>query len=269
VGSHVARQLVEDGHEVLNLDVRQPHEENRDIRWEYVDLKERYQVVHALKGVQVVVHCGELPGLHRAETPDQLFRHNGAASSTLIEVAIEQGVEHFVYTSSAQVYGAWGKPRVETIQLPVTEETPVHPLQAYALGKVAIENYLRAKCERGLLGGSIFRPPYVWRDHPWARQIKEVHEQRDGFCTYVFPDDLARAYSLAVANNLPGCETYNLSAKDIANLVPVKQYIKEAYPQYGQLPEDWPENRSPYLTENTRDKLAWEPKRTLREFQDK
>jgi UDP-glucose 4-epimerase len=68
--------------------------------------------------------------------PLRYYRNNTVNSCRLLDVAVRNGVQHFLFSSTAAVYG--NPPSV-----PVTEETPTVPLSPYGSSKLMVENMLR------------------------------------------------------------------------------------------------------------------------------
>jgi UDP-glucose 4-epimerase len=68
--------------------------------------------------------------------PLRYYRNNTANSRSLFEVAITSGVQRFIFSSTAAVYG---NPPAN----PVTEETPVAPVSPYGSSKFMAETMLR------------------------------------------------------------------------------------------------------------------------------
>ena len=64
------------------------------------------------------------------------YRNNTANSRALIETAIDGGVRHFIFSSTAAVYG-------NPAQVPVTEDDPTVPLSPYGWSKLMTEVMLR------------------------------------------------------------------------------------------------------------------------------
>lgn len=83
------------------------------------------------------------------------YNNNLIGSVNLINAAINNGVECFVFTSSIAVYGA-------SPQLPMTEETPPHPEDPYGVAKLAVEQELGICKEMFGLDYIIFRPHNVY-----------------------------------------------------------------------------------------------------------
>jgi len=68
--------------------------------------------------------------------PLRYYRNNTANSRCLIEAAVRGGVEHFIFSSTAAVYG-------EPDQVPVTEDAPARPMSPYGSSKLMVEMMLR------------------------------------------------------------------------------------------------------------------------------
>lgn len=271
VGFFVAKKLVERGHDVTILDRSKPRESVA--RWRFVDLMSRTDVMHELEDFDAVAHLGEMPNIHAAPSPDEVFAHNAAVGSAVFQSCADLGVRRVVYSSSAQVYGAWGWPIPAYLELPVSEETPVQPTNAYGVSKVANERYLQSLTDTGQLRGIAMRLPWVrgaywfpggaWRE--WS--LPKLTEPSDGFATYVMAEDCALAFALALESELESFEVFNIAAVDTLNLTPVREYIAMAYPKYGQLPEDWPALKSPLLIDKARRLLGWEPTQSAHDMQ--
>ncbi len=68
------------------------------------------------------------------------YLNNTANARTLIECAVKGGVKHFIFSSTAAVYG-------ETSLDPVTEETPLNPISPYGRSKLMVE-WMLEDCAR-------------------------------------------------------------------------------------------------------------------------
>lgn len=68
--------------------------------------------------------------------PLRFYRNNTANSRTLIEAAVRGGVQHFIFSSTAAVYG-------EPDEIPITEDAPTRPMSPYGSSKLMAEIMLR------------------------------------------------------------------------------------------------------------------------------
>ena len=68
--------------------------------------------------------------------PLSYYRNNTANSRALIECVVNSGVRHFIFSSTAAVYGNPGED-------PVKEDTPTVPISPYGWSKLMTEIMLR------------------------------------------------------------------------------------------------------------------------------
>jgi UDP-glucose 4-epimerase len=91
-------------------------------------LKERH--------VNAIMHfAGSIVVPESVEQPLSYYQNNTVASHSLLQVAVEAGVEHFVFSSTAAVYGSPEKPQVG-------EDDPKEPINPYGASKLMTERML-------------------------------------------------------------------------------------------------------------------------------
>ena len=71
------------------------------------------------------------------QNPDKYFDNNTRKASILFDTAIQNGVKHVVFSSTAAVYGA------VTTNAPITENQTTQPINPYGASKLEAETYLR------------------------------------------------------------------------------------------------------------------------------
>ncbi|WP_405529503.1 UDP-glucose 4-epimerase GalE [Streptomyces canus] len=143
IGAHVARAMTGAGERVLVLDdlsagvpARLPADVPL-VRGSSLDggLLKRLLAEHAVTGV---VHLAARKQVGESVAqPTRYYQENLGGLATLLEAVAEAGVERFLFSSSAAVYG---NPDVELI----TEETPCAPVNPYGETKLAGEWLVRA-----------------------------------------------------------------------------------------------------------------------------
>ncbi len=86
--------------------------------------------------VFAVMHfAGSVVVPESVENPLKYYRNNTAASRSLIESAVAEGVRHFIFSSTAATYGI---PEV----VPVREDSPRRPINPYGMSKLMTEAML-------------------------------------------------------------------------------------------------------------------------------
>lgn len=161
IGSHVADALLARGHDVTVLD---------DLSGGFrANVPERAVFVHGSITDAALVDRVFADGrfhhvYHLAAYAAEGLSHfikrfnytnNVIGSVTLLNAAVNHGVETFVFTSSIAVYGT-------SLALPVTEDTPAQPEDSYGIAKHAVELELRACHEMFGLNSVVFRPHNVY-----------------------------------------------------------------------------------------------------------
>ncbi|MGF1607234.1 MAG: UDP-glucose 4-epimerase GalE [Rhodothalassiaceae bacterium] len=142
IGSHAVLALQDAGRDVVVLDNLStgtaqaiPH----SVPLERGDIADPDTVRAVLRkhGIDSVLHfAGSIRVEESVAEPLKYYHNNTAASRTLIETCIGEGVRRFVFSSTAAVYGI---PQTDT----VTEESPVRPINPYGWSKLMTEQMLR------------------------------------------------------------------------------------------------------------------------------
>nr|WP_166178799.1 UDP-glucose 4-epimerase GalE [Altererythrobacter segetis] len=92
--------------------------------------------IFAEQGTRAIMHfAGSIVVPESVENPLKYYHNNTAKSRTLIEAAVTAGVPHFIFSSTAAIYGI---PEVS----PVTEDTPALPINPYGWSKLMTERML-------------------------------------------------------------------------------------------------------------------------------
>lgn len=160
LGAHVARHLLDTGHEVVVLDdLSGGFEENVPSEAVFVkgsildtELIERLFQTHRFDYVyHLAAYAAE--GLSHFIKRFN-YNNNLIGSVNLINAAVNHGTKKFVFTSSIAVYGAG--------QSPMTEDMIPIPEDSYGIAKLAVEQELRVTHEMFGLDYVIFRPHNVY-----------------------------------------------------------------------------------------------------------
>jgi len=85
------------------------------------------------RGIDAIAHfAAKIIVPESVSDPLGYYLNNTANARTLIECAVKGGVKHFIFSSTAAVYG-------ETSSAPMTEETPTNPISPYGRSKLMVE----------------------------------------------------------------------------------------------------------------------------------
>jgi len=236
IGSVVAHQLLEAGHEVAVLDnLYKGHEGALPEGATLVraDLRDAREVKRDLApGFDGVLHFAALSLVGESvEQPERYYGNNVCGTLNLLEAMRETGTPRLVFSSTAAVYG-------EPEEVPIPESAPTLPTNPYGGSKLAVDQLigffaaahglaatsLRYFNVAGASGrfGEDHHPethliPLVLRAAAGERDSVQVfgtdYQTRDGTAVrdYIHVEDLGRAHLLALEAARPGeHEVYNL-----------------------------------------------------------
>ncbi|MDH3388233.1 MAG: NAD-dependent epimerase/dehydratase family protein [Gammaproteobacteria bacterium] len=223
-GELLCLQLLEKGHEVLNLDVNKNVDEDPRIAFVEADIRDYDRVAQACSGVDVVYH-------NVAQVPLAKDRHlfetvNKNGTENILKAALEKGVPRLVYTSSSAVFGI---PQ----QNPVLESTQPTPMEAYGKAKYDGELLCREYSLKGL-DVAIVRPRTILGHgrlgifqilFEWVFTGKNIPVLNGGNNIYQFvhAEDLGNACMLA--SEKPGFNIYNCGAGEFGSMKDMLQTL--------------------------------------------
>ena len=290
IGSHVVRLLLEAGHRVRVYDnLSEGHAaavpEETLVRG---DLMDAQRLVEALdEGFDCVMHFAAHCYVGESMiNPEKYYATNVVAGLRLLTVMRRAGVRRIVFSSSAATYG-------EPEQIPITEEHPQNPINAYGQTKLDFEHALGFYAGAYGLGYASLRyfnaagaapDGAIGEDHDPETHLVPIvlqaalgqrksvqifgtdYPTRDGTCVrdYIHVCDLAQAHILAMERIEPGKGCwYNLGngngytvreVIDVARKVTGRKIPAEAGPRR---PGDPPELVA--SSEKIARELGWKP----------
>src|SRR5919107_3219222 len=137
IGSVVASQLVEEGHEVMVLDNlskghrRAVPEDASFVRGGLMDADRLTRLLAT--GFDGVLHFAALSLVGESvEQPKRYYRTNVLGTLNLLEAMRLAGVPRLVFSSTAAVYG-------QPVEVPITEDAPTRPNNPYGSSKLAAD----------------------------------------------------------------------------------------------------------------------------------
>jgi len=141
IGSHVARQLGERGEKLVTLDNLSTGFRGAVLYGAFVqgDTGDAALVSRLLAEHQVdtVLHfAAHIQVPESVQNPLKYYRNNTANTRTLLECCVAAGVKHFVFSSTAAVYGMPAGGIAD-------ENTPTVPINPYGWSKLMSEQMLR------------------------------------------------------------------------------------------------------------------------------
>ena len=169
LGRSVVRSLAEAGHEVISVDRDTvPELPAEQIVHELGDAAATRELFERIEP-DAVIHLAAIAVPF--SSPDvELFGTNTTLAFTVLEATLASGASSLLIASSPTVIGYGSPSGWSPSYLPIDEQHPLAPWNAYALSKQSIEN-LVAMAVRSIgdaLTVGVFRPCYVIAPEEWA-----------------------------------------------------------------------------------------------------
>lgn len=140
IGSHMVRTLGERGHEIVVYDnLSTGHKESVLYgRLIVADLSDTHAIdtLFRAERLDAVIHFAASIAVEESvRSPIPYYRNNFTNALNLIEACVKYAVNRFIFSSTAAVYGIPEK-------VPVTEESPLVPINPYGASKSMVERVL-------------------------------------------------------------------------------------------------------------------------------
>jgi NAD dependent epimerase/dehydratase len=142
IGSHLTELLLEKDYKVIALaqynsfnywgwleDI--PKHKNLEIITG--DIRDLYQCKNITNDIDIVFHLAALIAIpYSYNAPDSYVDTNVRGTLNLCQAALENGVKHFIYTSTSEVYGT-------ALYIPINEKHPKQPQSPYSASKIGAD----------------------------------------------------------------------------------------------------------------------------------
>lgn len=141
IGSFTTRRLLDDGYEVIVFDnLERGHEENLDSRARFIkgDIRNLSDLesLFSENKIDAIIHFAGLIAVGESEEkPDLYHDTNVLGSENLFNTALKNGVDKFIFSSTAAVYG---NPEI----IPIPEDHSKNPTSEYGKNKLKVEEIL-------------------------------------------------------------------------------------------------------------------------------
>lgn len=219
IGSHVARELLSRGHEVVILDdLSGGFKENippgaKFIEGSILD----YGLMNSIlsqNSIEYIFHLAAYAAEGLSHFIKRFnYNNNLIGSVNLINAAVNHDVKCFVFTSSIAVYG--------TGQVPMSEETVPMPEDSYGIAKYAVELDLQESYKMFGLNYIIFRPHNVYGQN---QNIQDRYRNVIG----IFMNQVMHGKPMSIFGDGKQTRAFSYIA-DVAPIIAKSIEIPEAY----------------------------------------
>lgn len=245
-GRHAIPYLLEQGHQVLNLDlVPLAHP---GVRTLITDLTDSGQTFNALSmhfddeglaagngpaPVDAVVHFAAIPSL--LLRPDNVtFQTNVVSTYNVIEAATKLGIRKIIIASSETTYGVcFAEGDKDFRSFPLEEDYDVDPMDSYGLSKVVNEKTARAFAMRS--GADIYalRIGNVIEPHEYERFpafLADPPSRKRNAWSYIDARDLGQIVDLCIGKDGLGFQVFNAVNDEITANAPSEDFLRQWAP---------------------------------------
>ncbi|HVV59561.1 MAG TPA: NAD(P)-dependent oxidoreductase [Gaiellaceae bacterium] len=238
-GRAVVRDLLEHGHEVLNVD-RVPSAESSGpdspapfLAADLTDFGQALEAVSGgerLPGIEAVVHLAAIPSPVHA-TPDVVFRTNMTSTHAVFQAAVRLGLKRVVWASSETTLGLpFDRP---PDYAPVDERHELRPESSYALSKVLGEEMARQFSRWSGIPFVGLRFSNVMEPHDYERFPSfsaDPQLRKWNLWSYVDARDVAQSVRRALEADISGAEVFIVAAADTVMEQPSRELMAEVFP---------------------------------------
>lgn len=138
IGTHIVRELVHRGIDVVSFDIISPHEHIAGVEYYTGTVMDPFTISRLLKRCDAVFHLAAILGVKRADV--DLLRCmtiNIQGTINVLEACVMSGCTDIVLTSSSEVFGDVNTSKIH-------ETSPFNPKSGYAVSKLASEHFVEA-----------------------------------------------------------------------------------------------------------------------------
>jgi len=273
-GKHVAPYLAEQGHQVTNADlVPLEHPDVADLRVDLTDAGEAYSALAGLARMEelelsqkpvydAVVHFAAVPAI-LLTSDARTYATNVLSTYNVLEAATRLGVRKIVFASSETTYGicfAQGERR--PLYVPVDEDHPTVPEDAYAMSKVAGE--VTARSFQARTGADIYglRINNVIEPHEYAELfpafLADPSLRRRNVFAYIDTRDLGQMVQRCLEVDGLGYEVFNVANADMS-VAATTQEVRDRFYDGVELRRPMARDETFYSIEKARELLGYAP----------
>ncbi|MGC9132428.1 MAG: NAD-dependent epimerase/dehydratase family protein [Candidatus Micrarchaeia archaeon] len=211
IGQAMLQKLIEKNEKVLAWTRRSIEAHNDNVEKIYGDIKDPEFCMNVTKNIDVILHFAALVG--NSYSSSELMKVNALGTKYLVEGALKNGVEHFIFCSSIAVYAK----KVKGI---IDENTLTLAQDPYGRSKVIAEYFVRNAQKEGL-NTTIIRPVNAYGKTfttPYFKVFRMVEEGKariigngKNIIPFISIDDVTEAFYRAIKNPITYDKVYLLS----------------------------------------------------------
>ncbi|MCG9895544.1 MAG: NAD(P)-dependent oxidoreductase, partial [Fimbriimonadaceae bacterium] len=224
------------------------------------DLRDRDTMRRACEGMDAVCHNGAA-AWNIPDRPGECFDINVRGTWTVMEAAVEAGVQRVIFHSSLHAIGVPG------VRIPLRDDLPRRIAFEYQASKAAGETIVEGMGRHAGITTLALRSTAIMDERrlSWGqRHTPEEQEQQMSYSLggFVAAGDVARAVLAGLTRPLTGHSACLLAHREIGSRLPTREFVAR-YLSDLEVDPDWSlEGRNGLIdTRASRELLGWEAQR--------
>lgn len=281
-GRHVVPYLLEQGHQVLNVDLTpliHPGVDNliADITdsGQMFNAMSSYTGLHELEGgkgipkFDAVVHFAAVPRI-LIKPDNETFRVNTVGTYNVIEAAVKLGIRKIIIASSETTYGiCFADGLTDPKVLPLEEDYDVDPMDSYGLSKVVNEKTARSFQLRSGYDIYALRIGNVIEPHEYQELFSHYFKhpevrRRNAFC-YIDARDLGQIVDLCLKKDGLGYQVFNAGNDHNGAILTNKELLERFFPNV-PLSRELDEHEALFSNRKIREMLGFKEQHNWRKY---
>jgi nucleoside-diphosphate-sugar epimerase len=246
-GKHVIPYLLEQGHRILNVDLKPlEHVGVDNLVADIADSGQMFNAMssyagfdemeagHGVPKFDAVVHFAAVPRI-LLKPDNETFRVNTIGTYNVIEAAVKLGIKKIIIASSETTYGiCFSDGKTDPKTLPLEEDYDVDPMDSYGLSKVVNEKTARSFQRRSGFDIYALRIGNVVEPHEYAELFPHYFthpevRRRNAFC-YIDARDLGQIVDLCLKHDGLGYQVFNAGNDHNGAIMPTKKLTEKFFP---------------------------------------
>jgi nucleoside-diphosphate-sugar epimerase len=246
-GKHAITYLLNQGHRVLNLDLKPLNLQGVDnLIADITDSGQMFNAMNTYAGLDeleignglpkfdAVVHFAAVPRI-LINTDNETFRVNTIGTYNVIEAAVKMGIKKVVIASSETTYGVCFSDGITDPKvLPLEEDYEVDPMDSYGLSKVVNEKTAQSFQRRSGIDIYALRIGNVIEPHEYAYLFPKFFKnpetrRRNAFC-YIDARDLGQIVDLCLQKDGLGFQIFNAGNDHNGAILSNNELIETFFP---------------------------------------
>jgi nucleoside-diphosphate-sugar epimerase len=273
LGSHTAKFLASQGHEVVGVDRKAGEVEG--VKIVVGDISDLAFCDSVIAGADGVVHLGAIPNPIDVRQYE-VFKNNTVSTFAVFTAAAQAKVKTVVYASSLSAYGfAYSDEWTSPLFVPVDESHPMIYEESYALSKEV--NELSAKMWSKRCDAAFVAMRFPWTNMPdktleLARRFEleetgQVLDENPRFppgivskilWTYLDLRDATAAIEVVLKSDIKGAHAFNFAAPDTMAKKPTAELMARFHPK-SEVRGDISGHKAPLSSQAFIDTFGYQP----------